>query len=163
VHDAARPFVVEVGRGRITDLGTRFDVENLQGRARISVLEGRVGVETPRGSMLLEAGRAGGYEGDGTLLVPHEADRSVELWLSGQRHFNADRLADVLQRLTRYHTVTFAFSDPQLQELRVSGTFRTGDLSLFLRTLQAALPIEVRWLDPQRIEIGSRVGARPGE
>ncbi len=160
-RDTSRPFAVEVGRGRVTDLGTRFDVENLQGRAQISVLEGRVGIETPRGRLLLDTGSAGGYAADGTLLPVHAADRSVALWSEGQRHFNADRLADVLERLRRYHPVSFVLTDPQLRELRVSGTFRTADLPLFLRTLQAALPIETRWTDSQHVEISPRAGIRP--
>jgi transmembrane sensor len=136
-------------------------VESLQGEARVSVLEGRVGVETPRGKVLLEAGRAGGYDRNGSLLPVQDVDRSVALWRDGQRHFNADRLSDVLERLQRYHTVMFVLTDPQLRQLRVSGTFRTGDLSLFLRTLEAALPIEARWTDSQHVEISPRADARP--
>jgi transmembrane sensor len=157
-HDATRPFKVDIGAGRITDLGTRFDVENLRGLTHVCVLEGRVGISTPRGEVVLEAGRASGYDGTGMLLPVRNADVSVTLWQNGQRHFDADRLSDVLERLTRYHVVTFVFADPQLQELRVSGTFRTDNLPLFLRTLRAALPIETVWLSAQRVEITRRTG-----
>jgi transmembrane sensor len=156
VHDAARPFEVTVGAGRITDLGTRFDVENLGGRARVAVLEGRVDVETASGKVLLETGNAGGFDLQGNLLPVRQINTSVMLWTHGQRHFDADRLSDVLVRLERYHAVTFRLTEPQLQELRVSGTFRTNDLPLFLRTLQAALPIESRWTDSQHVEISPR-------
>jgi transmembrane sensor len=157
-HDATRPFKVDTGAGRITDLGTRFDIETLRGLTNVCVLEGRVGISTPRGEVVLEAGRAGGYDGAGMLLPVRNADVSVTLWQNGQRHFDADRLSDVLERLTRYHVVTFVFADPQLQELRVSGTFRTDNLPLFLRTLRAALPIETVWLSAQRVEITRRTG-----
>jgi ferric-dicitrate binding protein FerR (iron transport regulator) len=52
--------------------------------------------------------------------------------------------------------VTFVFSDERLRDLRVSGTFRMEDLGLFLRTLGAALPIDVRYLDQQHVEITPR-------
>jgi len=156
VHDVSRPFEVEVGHGRVTDLGTRFDVETLQGSARISVLQGRVGIFTPHGQELLVAGRGGGYDSEGALLPLREIDDSVALWQDGQRHFDAEPLSDVVARLTRYHDVTFVFSDPRLKQLRVSGTFRIGDLPLFLRTLSAALPIETRWAGSQRVEIKPR-------
>jgi transmembrane sensor len=157
-HDSSRLFEVDTGLGRISDLGTRFDVENLQGVTRVSVLEGRVEVSTPRGESFLEAGRAGGYDGAGTLLPVRAADNSVAAWPDGRRHFDGDRLSEVLERLARRHAVTFVFADPQLRELRVSGTFRMADLSLFLRTLQAALPVETRWIDSQRIELSPRAG-----
>ena len=156
VHDATRPFKVDIGPGRITDFGTRFDIETLQGKTRISVLEGQVGVTTSRGTIKLDAGHASGYDGKGVLLPVSDIDGTVTIWETGQRHFNADRLSDVLERITRYHPVTFIFKDPELEDLRVSGTFRTDNLELFLRTLRAALPIETVWLDMQRVEISRR-------
>jgi len=157
-HDTSRPFVVEAGLGRITDIGTRFDVESLKGKTRVSVLEGRVSVATAQGRLLLDAGHASGYDNLGALLPVNDIDGAVTIWETGQRHFNADRLSDVLERITRYHVVTFVFKDPELKDLRVSGTFRTDNLPLFLRTLRAALPIETVWLDPQRVEISRRMG-----
>jgi transmembrane sensor len=162
-HDATRPFKVDVGPGRITDIGTEFDIESLNGRARVSVLEGRVSVATPRGELVLAAGQASGYDNQGALLPVSNIDGAVTIWETGQRHFNADRLSDVLERITRYHLVSFVFKDPELRELRVSGTFRTDNLPLFLRTLRAALPIETVWLDAQRVEISRRTGIGPRE
>lgn len=156
VHDASRPFKVDIGPGRITDLGTRFDIERIQGRTRIAVLEGRVGVSTPRGQLILDAGRASGYDSAGALLPVSLIDSTVTIWETGQRHFDGDRLSDVLERITRYHPVTFIYKDADLKDLRVSGTFRTDNLPLFLRTLRAALPIETVWLDAQRVEIRRR-------
>ena len=155
-HDATRPFKVAVGPGRITDLGTRFDIESLRGATRICVLEGRVSVSTPRGELLLDAGQASGYDIQGVLLPVSDLDGAVTIWETGQRHFNADRLSDVLERIRRYHPVTFVFKQPELQDLRVSGTFRTDNLPLFLRTLRTALPIETVWLDARRVEISRR-------
>ncbi|MFL6600491.1 MAG: FecR family protein [Steroidobacteraceae bacterium] len=159
-HDAWRSFEVVAGAGRIRDLGTQFDVDVLGGTTRISVLQGRVEVLTSRSDALLVAGQVGGYDGNGTLLMQRPLDATATRWSTGQRHFEDERLADVLVRLTRYHSVTFMLSDDGLRDLRVSGTFRTGDLGLFLRTLSAALPIDVRYLDQEHVEITRRAPAR---
>ncbi|HEY0340441.1 MAG TPA: FecR domain-containing protein, partial [Steroidobacteraceae bacterium] len=150
------------GPGRLTDLGTRFDVETVGGSTQVAVLEGRVGVSTTRGSVELTAGRGGGYDAAGSLLPLRAIDGSVPLWSAGRRHFAAEPLPAVLERLTRYHDVTFTFFEPRLRELRVSGTFRVDDLRLFLRTIGAALPLEARWVDPQHVEILPRPGAPGG-
>jgi transmembrane sensor len=155
-HEAWRSFEVIVGPGRVRDLGTQFDIEAVGGATRISVLEGRVGVSTLRGEALLVAGQAGGYDSNGNLLMQKSLDAAGTRWSAGQRHFEDERLTDVLARLARYHAVTFVFSDERLQDLRVSGTFRIADLGLFLRTLGAALPIDVRYLDQQHVEITAR-------
>lgn len=155
-HDASRPFEVTAGSGRVQDLGTAFDVENLADSTRISVLEGQVAVLTDHGRTLLVAGQAGGYDKAGNLDPVSPFDRTMGPGLEGPRHFSRERLGDVLERLARHHAVTFLFADPHLRDLRFSGTFSTDDLDLFLRTLAAALPIEPRYLDPHRIEIATR-------
>lgn len=158
IHDTSRPFEVDAGPGRIADFGTRFDVEHMHGSVRIAVLEGRVGVATAHGEMSLGAGSGGGYDGAGLLLPVQAVDDSAQ-WGDGRRHFNAEPLCDVVDRLARYHPVTFSFSDSQLKQLRLSGTFKMDDLALFLRTLATALPVEARWLSPERVEITSRPSA----
>lgn len=163
-HDPSRPFEVTVGAGRIEDLGTEFDIEYLSDSSRISVLQGRVGVLTPRGRTLLAAGQSTGYDNAGNLQPVSSFDAAAARWSQGQRHFDRERLGDVLERLARYHPVTFVFADIRLKDLRVSGTFRTSDQELFLRTLAAALPIELEHLTRERIEVAPRTpGSRASD
>lgn len=156
-YDPLRPFEVDIGRGRVIDLGTRFDVEKLSDSARVTVLEGRVGLMTPRGEVVLTAGHSGGYEASGGLLQVSTVDTSIPLWQDGQRHFDNEPLSVIAERLGRYHSVDFTFAEPELRRLRISGTFRTDDLDLFLRTLSAAFPVKTRWLDPQHLQFVSLV------
>jgi len=160
-HDASRPFEVVTSAGRVQDLGTRFDIEALENSTRVSVLEGRVGVLTAKGQALLMSGQAGGYDDAGNLLPTGAFRQDTTRWSGGQRHFDHEFLDHVLERVARYHAVKFVFSDRHLRELRVSGTFRIGDLPLFLRTLAAALPIEPRYLDAEQIEIAAATPAVP--
>jgi transmembrane sensor len=159
VHDVSRPFEVKIGRGRITDFGTRFDLEVLQDSIRVAVFDGRVGVATPHGEVLLTAGQGSGYDSKGALLPVSEVGDSAWLWEKGLRRFDDAPLADVVQRLARHHPVTFVFANPQLARLRLTGTFRMTDLSTFLRTLCTALPVEARWIAPQRVEFTDRPSA----
>jgi len=156
VHDVSRPFEVKIGRGRITDLGTRFDLEVLQDSIRVAVFDGRVGVATARGEVLLTAGQGSGYDNKGALLPVSEVGDSTWLWEKGLRRFEDTPLSEVVQRLGRYHPVTFVFANPRVSRLRLSGTFRMNDLSTFLRTLCTALPVEARWTGSQRVELTDR-------
>lgn len=155
-HDASRPFEVIAGSGRVQDLGTHFDVETWSDSTRVCVLEGQVAVSTEHGRTLLAAGQAGGYDKAGNLDLVSSFDPTTPPWLEGLRHFDHARLGDVLERLARHHAVTFVFEEPRLRDLRVSGTFKTDNLEIFLRTLAAALPIEPKYLAQDRIEIAPR-------
>jgi transmembrane sensor len=153
-HDPSRPFQVDVAGGQVQDLSTRFDVELLGSGVHVNVLEGDVTVSAPRGRRSLTAGQAGGFDRSGALLPVRKADPATGP--GSRRHFNAEPLADVLERLARYHAVTFVLSDSALQELRISGNFRIDDMPTFLRTLSVALPIETHALDSGRIEVSPR-------
>lgn len=155
-HDPARPFEVALGAGRIRDLGTRFDIETLPDSKRIAVLEGRVGVLTARGQTLLVAGQSGGYDDAGNLQPVRSFDLTAVQWSQGLRRFDREPLGDVLERLTRYHAITFVYTDTQLKNLRFSGNFSTDDQELFLRTLAAVLPIRLKYLEPGKVEISPR-------
>ena len=157
VHDASRPFDVSAGSGRVQDLGTHFDIEALSNSTRVSVLEGQVAVSTDRGRTLLVAGQSGGYDKAGNLDPVSSFDPTTAPWLEGLRNFDRERLGDVLERLARHHAVTFVIEDPRIQDLHISGKFRTDDLGLFLRTMGAVLHVESRYLAQDRIEIASRL------
>lgn len=157
---SSRRLEVLAGSGRILDIGTRFDVELLHDTVHTTVLDGRIAVGTRRGEVVVEAGRAGGYDVDGTLFAVTEAPRQPTLWQTGQRRFDGASLEDVLERLARYHGVTFQIADESVKTLRVSGTFRMTDLDVILETLAQALPIEVRRLNDGRITVG-RSTAQP--
>lgn len=161
-HEPSRPLQVEAGPGLMTDLGTRFQVESLGRSVRVAVLVGKVGISTPHGEVLLGSGQSSGFDLDGTLYPVSAFDSSAVLWPDGQRHFEAEPLSDVLAEFARYHPVTFVFDDPRLEQLPVSGVFRLADLALFLRTLAAAFPVQVRWHGPHRVEIASRPATTSG-
>jgi transmembrane sensor len=155
-HDVSHPFELEAGPGRIIDLGTRFDVEALRDSTRVVVFQGQLGIRTHRGEEVLTAGRSGGYDSSGVLLPIRKADASAALWTTGERYFDGEPLSEVIERLNRYHDVTFVFTDPQLKELQVSGTFRMSDLPLFLRTLATVFPVTAKWVDTQHVELAWR-------
>lgn len=158
--DAARPLVVHAGPGTITDLGTRFDVESLAAGVRVAVAEGRVDLTVPGGRAVLAAGERGGYDARGELEPVQPSSGGRIGWQDGRRHFDAEPLGLVVERLKRYHATHIELAEPQLALLPVSGTFRLDDLPLLLRTLEAALPLTVRRIDADHVEIRPRDVAR---
>lgn len=147
---------VTAGRGRLVDIGTRFDVELLHDAVRVRVLEGRLAIGTPKGQQTLEGGQSGGYDLAGVLYrLPAETGRDPS-WQHGERRFEAAALEDVLERTRRYHDVEFDFQDTAARDLRVSGTFRLTDLGLFLRSLEEALPVRFQAEGPGRYTVTVR-------
>src|SRR3546814_3976774 len=47
-HDASRPFIVDAGAGRITALGTQFQVQREGEAVSVILLEGSLGIDSAR-------------------------------------------------------------------------------------------------------------------
>lgn len=150
-HDDARPFEVAAGSGRITDLGTRFDVDIRSGRVQVEVFEGRVAVHTVNGDAELVAGQGTGYDARGVLVPTVAVAGALPAWREGKLAFRDEPLGEALQRIARYHTIQFEFAEPALADLRISGVFRADDLDLFLKTLETGFPVRATRQDADRI------------
>src|SRR4051794_15421021 len=97
VKDPARPFKVEVDGDTITDLGTVFNVNRMEGGVDIAVIEGRGRVDRGRpspgattvlqqteGTIELSAGEELSVSPNGPMSLNHHADlASLSAWRDG--------------------------------------------------------------------------------
>ena len=160
-HEPGRPFVVDVpgkggapGRVRITVLGTRFGVERAaSGAVQVQVESGRVRVESFDGA----GGPLQTHElvpGDGlrtgaglaASLTRLSAPGAAAGWRHGVVVFDAEPLADVVERLRRYLPRPVEV-DGTVAALRLSGQVRISQAEDFVRALPAVVPVRSRLQD----------------
>lgn len=162
--NAARPFVVEAQDRRFIAVGTAFDVRLDNSRVQLTMLEGKVKVEststrsgsgTGAGSqhaarmhpaeVVLTAGQQ--LVAMPTLAAdevrPANADR-VSSWRNGQVMFENTRLADAVTELNRYTRTPIEIADPELSDLRISGAFMTGRSDTFVEAVTSYFPIHAQ-------------------
>lgn len=145
VHRDADPFVVTVGRTRLTDLGTRFLVRASDAVTRVAVFEGLVEVAPPSGAPgRVEAGQAVAVTAEGVAAAPAVDEATATAWRQGRLVFRDIPLAEVAGRLSHYRSRPVLVGDPAAGGLTVSGTFRLDDLDGGLRALAQALSLTLR-------------------
>ena len=154
-HERFRDFSVSAGRGRIIDIGTRFNVYLAPEQVVVTVTEGAVKVQTERqGSEPLIAGQRLIYSADGLLAKPDRADLDeVTAWQQGQIVFDMTPLSAATEQMARYHPIKFFFDDPKLKRLKMSGTFNARDLPGFLNTLESIYPLRAQLNDPHTVHL----------
>ena len=155
--DPTRPFEVEAGEVRVRVVGTRFTVRltpEVPGRAgvEVAVAEGRVrvarlqvGHPTPE-TLELGAGQAlvFGSEGQAPRLSKVAAD-AVQAWRGPLLSFSDVPLQQALAEMGRHGDLEIARVDPDVAQLRLTGTFDPRNPAATRRVLAGALPI--RWVD----------------
>ncbi len=163
-----RPFVVEAGESRVTGRDTTFDVELRDGEALVQPIEGTVSVEaTSRRAetapVRLAPGQAVLVSSGGARMQPRQTGRAEALWPTGMIEFDNTPLATAIAEANRYSRGRVSLADPALSRLRVSGTFRAGDLQGLARSLEAAFGLRLEHAAGQQLILHSEPAARAAD
>ncbi|WP_411833871.1 FecR family protein [Pseudoxanthomonas mexicana] len=157
-----RPFVVIAGDTRVRAVGTAFnvrmrdggDVEVIVTEGRVEILRegGRVGIEAAPaardlvpGTNELTAGQR--FQPDAASPVdtlPEAKVANALAWREGAIVFDGVPLAKAIEELNRYTDARLVIADPGIQDMRVGGRFRTGDVDGFVAALTRAFPVATR-------------------
>lgn len=147
-HEWLRSFIVETEALKIRDLGTRFNVKLQPEASTIAVLQGAVDINGQR----LDEGFQLTFHANNSQIVQQVVDfEQVEAWQHGRLVFRRAPLRNVAAELERYHPVRFAFADPTLARETLSGSFASGDLTLFLEAVQEILPVSAQQIPQEKL------------
>ncbi len=149
-HDPHHPFTVTAANRKVTVLGTKFLMRQEPQRLEVSVMEGRVRLESAEGSgqqrsALLTLGDDA-VATQTAMVVTRKTPRarSEEMsWRRGLLIFDQRALADAAAELNRYNTRKLVIADPQTANLIIGGTFRTNDVEAFTRVVHEILGVKI--------------------
>lgn len=157
-HDDARPFSVFARDEKVVATGTAFNIDITQPRILVTLIQGRVVVSggnglrpfvaallsaSPRAApLILRAGQQLAAAPDQTPVVSTADLRTALAWTNGQLIFDNQPLADVVARINHYARQPIVIADARLAQLRISGSFNTGDVAGFLDIVTRYLPVE---------------------
>lgn len=152
-HDRQRPFTVVAGGAEIRVTGTKFDVRKVGDDVRVTVLDGRVELRkagmlpilTPKQpERVLTAGlRSELARGAAHFSPETQASIPAGDWRSGRLFYKEAPLSDIVADLQRYSTSPIRVEDPAVARLKVTTSFRVGQIAPFLESLPATLPVRL--------------------
>jgi len=145
----SRPFVVYAGDRRIVALGTSFDVRLQDASVRVTLVEGRVAVDRVSAPAFsrpteLTPGQQLIASPSSPVEVHHADMASVTSWREGRLMFSDEPLAAAVAEVNRYSRTKIVLADPALASLRISGVFRTGQITGFVAALETRFPLQIR-------------------
>jgi transmembrane sensor len=160
-HDASRPFSVTAGAETVVAVGTAFNVEKIDTKILVTLIQGRVVVksggnaEPERPPIRLTAGQQMTAIGDRVLAVQQVNLDTETAWEAGQLIFRGEALGDAVQRVNRYtsNPITVA---PSAAAIRVSGVFNAGDVGSFISAITGYFPVDATTDSDNRIRLQKR-------
>lgn len=123
--DAARPFVVEAAGRRVTAIGTIFLVRRQANAVAVTLVEGKVKVESRGGVRMMEPGQRLILRDSGAIGLDRPAIDSITSWRRGELVFRDTPIAEAVAEMNRYTRKPIRLSaDPGGR--RLSGIFATN-------------------------------------
>ena len=153
----AWPFVVHAQRGTVTAVGTQFQVRINDGCTDVALLKGKLAIATePPNGTSQDASLSGGqrlaYDDTGRITPVHPIDLlQTQGWTQGKLFIHDWRLPDLVAEMNRYSATKLQIGDSSLQDIRISGIFRTNDQQTFLQLLQQGWSIQARRVNDTQI------------
>lgn len=138
---SGRPFVVYAGGGKITAIGTEFQVQVDTATTNVVLLVGAVAVAAEQSKsatdVTLRPDESLNFNRKGEVGEVRKIDsQATTAWTNGQLIVHGWRLADLLAELNRYSKLRVELEDESLGDMPISGVFRTGDQQALLLVLQ---------------------------
>lgn len=173
VKNSNRAFVVEAAGAEVHALGTAFSVHVSQEAVDVLVTEGSVRVEPP-GRAIVE--NASGSAADAkpnaavltvgqkaivpltatglatavTTVEPEEVAKRLA-WRNPRVEFSGAPFSTVIAVMNRHNRVQFVIDDSSLDQVPMSGLFRTDDPETFVRMLEAGFGVKAEHLSSGQI------------
>lgn len=150
-HDPDRQLTVTAEGLRISDIGTRFDVQAGNAHVRVSVVEGKVDVKSDGFAAPVHLAAGDGLSFDrrsGRATVMPVRGEDVGSWLQGRLSYDNTPLSLVIDDLRRYAGVRVEVPEA-IGDRRFSGTLTVGDGNAALRDLAQVMGLR----------LGGRAGA----
>ena len=149
-HDAARPFLVDAGDGRVIAHGTVFDVGIESGAVRVTLLRGSVEVRDRR-RVAAQDGHRGRFLAPGEQLLvragtvgtPTRAAAASLAWPRPMISFDAVPLSEAVAAFNRGGGRQVRLEGEGILALRVSGAFRRDDPQGFADALAGSFGLRV--------------------
>jgi transmembrane sensor len=162
VHDSARPFSVDAGTVRTTDLGTRFQISLAPKLVSVTLAEGAVAISARARSSdwsetLIPGEQLKISTATGVKEKLNVDTTALTSWSHGRLIFKDSPLTEVLDELNRYAATKIRIGDNRLASIPIGGDFIAGGSSeQVVDALAALLPLRVVYIGPNEIVLFHR-------
>lgn len=128
-----KTFEVNTNLGKVSVLGTQFNVKARKDRFDVTCFEGKVKVNYNKQQVILTKGQMVSFERN-EKIVSKTTSNDAPLWLSKQLIFEKEKLAAVLDEIQRQYNVTIDASKVNSEQL-FTGKIPSNNINVALKTI----------------------------
>lgn len=131
-----KTFDVYTDLGKVTVVGTQFNVKSRGKRFEVSCFEGKVRVENNGQVVFLTKGQNIAFENGKTLDIPANTDTKPS-WMNGQMSFHAENLEAVIAEMERQYAIEITLNNISSDQ-KFTGTIPAANMEMALQIISSA-------------------------
>lgn len=137
-----KTFDVNTELGKVTVVGTQFNVKSREKRFEVTCFEGKVKVDNGSQKVLLTKGQSIIFE-NGQKIDPVSDNAATPSWMNQQLTFNAENLEAVIAELERQYNIKITMENISASQ-KFTGTIPAGNLETALQIIGSAYNFKIK-------------------
>lgn len=133
--DPKNPFEIEMNKGKVKVLGTKFEVTSLEDFTEVWVTEGKVELSLGTDSIILTKGESGIIQND--KIIKKVVEKNFDLtWVKNELVFDDEEIMSVLEKVAKHYKKNLVFNTPLIEkECKIRTKFQNATLSEVMEEL----------------------------
>lgn len=136
-----KKFEVQTSLGKVSVLGTQFNVKARKNRFDVICYEGRVKVNYGNAQTILTRGESVTFENGKQFSTPVKSSKPE--WIDNQICFNKENIKSLLDELERQYNITIELNSKDTTSL-FTGKLPTNDLNVALNIISTTYHLEAK-------------------
>ncbi|MEE4255528.1 MAG: FecR domain-containing protein [Bacteroidales bacterium] len=142
-----KAFIIDAGKLEIRVLGTSFYVntETTENTIEVALISGKVALNYNNQKIYLEPGEKATVHKNSGKMTSHEFnDPNLLAWKTHTLQFNDTPLSEIIEVLEKVYKKDIAVMNPELNNCRITATFKEQSLEAILLVLQSTIDVTAR-------------------
>ncbi|MFC4739612.1 FecR family protein [Flavobacterium ponti] len=137
-----KTFEVNTSLGKVTVLGTQFNVKARNNRFDVTCFEGKVKVKYKSQEIILTKGELISFENNQKIVAKNILDIQPS-WINKEVSFEKENLVNVLLEIERQYNITFNYKNIETNQL-FTGKIPTDNIDVALQIISASYHFEIQ-------------------
>jgi ferric-dicitrate binding protein FerR (iron transport regulator) len=144
-----KTFEVQTSLGKVTVLGTQFNVKARKNRFEVSCFEGKVKVNYQNQEHIITKGQSVAFAAGKTIEIPEKTTQQPD-WMNNELVVNKEQLTTILEELHRQYNVEFDLKNHNFNQL-FTGTIPMKNLDVALQILSKTYHLKTTKVNATKI------------
>ena len=149
-----KTFDVNTDLGKVTVVGTQFNVKSRGSRFEVSCFEGKVKVQNASEKVFLVKGESVTFE-NGKRINPIAETAETPSWMRNQISFNAEQFSDVIAEMQRQYNITINTQNTASNQ-KFTGTIPSDKLDIALEIISASFHLNYTKPKPKEVTFSQK-------